>query len=167
MKKIAIIYGTCTDNTKGAAEKIADLLSAQSPEIYDVADCSVADIEAADFLILGTSTWGSGDLQDDWADMLDNLSDANLSGKTVALFGLGDSSSFSDTFVDGMGELYEFFSDKGCTMVGSVSTDGYSFEESRAVVDDEFVGLALDEDNEGDLTDDRITAWVDTLRAAL
>lgn len=167
MKKIAIIYGSSTDNTKGAAEKIAAQLSDQSPILSDVADCSASDFEAADFLILGTSTWGAGDIQDDWVDMLDNLSGTDLSGKQVALFGLGDSSSYSDSFVDGMGELYEFLSDKGVNFVGQVSTDGYTFDDSRAVVDGNFVGLALDEDNEDDMTDDRIASWIEKIKAAL
>lgn len=167
MKKIAIIYGTCTDHTKEAAEKIATQLSGYSAVVYDVAKCGVEAFEGADALILGTSTWGVGDLQDDWVDMLDRLSGVELSGKQVAFFGLGDSSSFSDTFVDGMGELYEFFREKGCKIVGGVSTDGYSFDASRAVVNDLFVGLPLDEDNEPEQTDSRIAAWVDLLVGAL
>ncbi len=167
MKKISIIYGSSTDNTKAAAEQIAALLTEHAPEVLNVADCNADSFTSADFLILGTSTWGCGDLQDDWADMLDRLKGVDLSGKRVALFGLGDSSSFSDTFVDGMGELYEFFRDKNCQIFGSVSSDGYSFDASRALVDDEFVGLPLDSDNEDHLTQERISAWMKNLKPSL
>ncbi len=167
MKKIAIIYGSSTDHTKSVAEEIANRLGEFSPEVKNVADCSAEDFTAPDFLILGTSTWGCGDLQDDWADMIDRLGSADLSGKQIALFGLGDSSSFSDTFVDGMGELYEFFTGKNCQIVGSVSSDGYSFESSRAIVDDDFVGLALDVDNEDDLTSERLNAWLGSFKSSL
>ncbi len=164
MKKIAIIYGSTTDNTRDAAEKIAEKLSEFSPQLKDVAKCSVDDFTAADCLILGTSTWGAGDLQDDWYDVIPKLKTVDLSDKIVALFGLGDASSYSDTFVDGMGELYEFFAEKGCKIVGFVATAEYTFDDSRAVLGDEFVGLPLDADNESDLTDERIAAWVESIK---
>lgn len=164
MKKISIIYGSSTDNTRETAEKIAKQLSEFSPQLKDVAQCSADDFTAADCLILGTSTWGLGDLQDDWYDMLPKLKSVDLSGKTVALFGLGDASSYSDTFVDGMGELYEFFSGKGCKIVGSVATSEYSFDDSRAVVENEFVGLPIDADNESNLTDERVSSWVHNIK---
>lgn len=167
MKKISIIYGSCTDHTKDAADQIAALLAEYSPKVLNVAECNTESFTSADFLILGTSTWGCGDLQDDWVDVLDQLKTTDLSGKRVALFGLGDSSSFSDTFVDGMGELYEFFSDKNCQILGSVSADGYSFDSSRAYVNDEFVGLPLDSDNEEHLTKERIATWVGSLKSTL
>ena len=167
MKKISIIYGTCTDHTKEAAELIASKLSDFQPELHNVADCGTEPFEQSDCLILGTSTWGCGDLQDDWGDMLDKLSGVELTGKQVALFGLGDSSGFSDTFVDGMGELYHFFNDKGCKIIGQVPTDGYSFDDSTAVVNDEFVGLPLDADNEEDQTEERIEGWVSELKPLL
>ncbi len=164
MKKISIIYGSTTGNAQETAEKIAKQLSEFSPQLKDVAQCSADDFTAADCLILGTSTWGLGDLQDDWYDMLPRLKSVDLSGKTVALFGLGDASSYSDTFVDGMGELYEFFSGKGCEIVGAVATTGYSFDDSRALVDNEFVGLPIDADNESDLTDERVSSWVQNIK---
>jgi flavodoxin I len=164
MKKISIIYGSSTGNAQETAEKIAELLSEFSPQLKDVAQCSADDFTAADCLILGTSTWGLGDLQDDWYDMLPRLKSVDLSGKIVALFGLGDASGYSDTFVDGMGELYEFFFGKGCKIVGSVATAGYSFDDSRAVVDNKFVGLPIDVDNESDLTDERVSSWVQNIK---
>ncbi len=164
MKKISIIYGSTTDNTKETAGKIAEQLNEFNPQVKDVAKCSAEDFTDADFLILGTSTWGLGDLQDDWYEMLSQLKSVDLSDKTVALFGLGDSSGYSDTFVNGMGELYEFFAGKRCNIIGSVSTSEYNFDDSRAVIDNEFVGLPLDADNESDLTDGRVAAWVENIK---
>ncbi len=164
MKKILIIYGSTTDNTKEVAEKIAEQLSEFAPQLKDVAKCNVEDFTTADCLVLGTSTWGAGDLQDDWYDILPKLKAVDLSEKTVALFGLGDGYSYSDTFVDGMGELYEFFAGKGCKIVGFVATAEYSFDDSRAVVGDKFVGLPIDADNESDRTDKRITTWVEDIK---
>jgi len=111
-------------------------------------------------LILGTSTWGAGELQDDWYDGLNTLQGADLSGKTIALFGCGDCASYSDTFVGGMGELYNGIKDSGARFIGAVETDGYTFDDSEALIDGKFIGLPLDDINEDDKTDTRIEAWV-------
>ena len=95
------------------------------------------------------------------------LKSANLEGKTVALFGCGDSESYPDTFVGGMAEMYNVAKNVGACVIGSVSTNGYTFDESEAVVDGKFVGLALDEVNEDDKTDERIDAWVAEIQPSL
>jgi len=167
MTKIAIIYGSSTDNTKNAAEEIAGKLTDMDVNIMDVSAVDVNNLGDYTSLILGTSTWGLGDLQDDWDSMINKFASAYLNGKTVALFGLGDSGSYPDTFVDGMGILYEAIKDKGINLIGQVSTDGYDFDESKAVVDGKFVGLALDEDNESDKTDSRISDWINMIKPQL
>ena len=91
------------------------------------------------------------------------LKAAGLTGKKVAVFGCGDSESYSDTFCGGMKELYDAAEAAGATMVGHVSTDGYNYDDSDAVVDGQFVGLALDDVNEDDKTESRIEAWLPTL----
>mgnify|MGYP000388119494 CR=1 FL=1 len=96
-----------------------------------------------------------GDLQDDWYEALDKLKTKNLSGKKVGLIGIGDQFGFGDTFVDGIGTIYEEIKDMGINLVGKTSTDGYSFSGSKAVVDDEFVGLVIDENNQSELTDEK------------
>ncbi|MGC3977699.1 MAG: flavodoxin [Paludibacteraceae bacterium] len=158
MKSLAIIYGSTGDNTKNVAKKIAEKIT--GADLLDVASITKADVEKYDNLIIGSSTWGLGDLQDDWDGFLPELKKADLTGKTISLFGLGDSSSYSDTYVDAMGIIFETIKDKGCNIIGSVSTAGYSFDSSRADNGGQFVGLALDEDNEFNKTDDRISEWV-------
>ena len=163
MKPTAIIDGSTGDNTKTVAKKISAKIA--DSRLIDVATLKVSELESYDNLILGTSTWGVGDLQDDWEGFLPELKKANLEGKTVALFGLGDSSSYSDTFVDGMGILYEAIQAKGCKIIGMVSTNEYTYDASRADNGAQFVGLALDEDNEYTLTDSRISAWLTDILA--
>ncbi len=167
MKKVTIIYGSNTDNTKEAAQIIAAQLQEFSPEVKDVAKCSVEDFTGADHLFLGTSTWGAGELQDDWYDVLPKLKSVVLSGKSISLFGLGDSDSYPDTFVDGLGELYEFFIEKGCQCVGAVPTADYSFDYSKAVANGEFVGLPLNADSESHLTEERIAHWLKGIKETL
>ena len=139
----------------------------QDDGIIDVQNLSADVVNKYDVLILGTSTWGAGEMQDDWYDGVKVLKQAGLQGKTVAVFGCGDSESYSDTFCGGMAELYNAAKDAGATMTGEVATDGYNFDDSEAVVDGKFVGLALDEVNEDDKTDSRIEAWVEELKKNL
>ena len=153
---VAVIYGSAMGNTESAANIIADKLGIS--DVLNIADINADKINSYDNLICGTSTWGSGDLQDDWDGF--DFSGLSLSGKVVAVFGMGDSESYSDTYCGGMGKLAQNLKDAGATLVGEVSTDGYNFESSDAVVDGKFVGLALDNDNQEDQTEARIDAWI-------
>lgn len=153
---VAVIYGSAMGNTESAANIIANKLGIS--DVLNIADIDADKINSYDKLICGTSTWGSGDLQDDWDGF--DFSGLSLSGKVVAVFGMGDSESYSDTYCGGMGKLAQNLKDAGATLVGEVSTDGYNFEASDAVVDGKFVGLALDNDNQEDQTEARIDAWI-------
>ena len=157
--KTAIFYGSTTGTTEMVAGKVGELLGA---EVLSVTE--IDRVEEYDFVIFATSTWGMGDLQDDWYEALDKLKTKNLSGKKVGLIGIGDQFGFGDTFVDGIGTIYEEIKDMGINLVGKTSTDGYSFSGSKAVVDDEFVGLVIDENNQSELTDERINAWVEKVK---
>jgi flavodoxin I len=163
MKNIAIIYGSSTDNTKNVAQKIAQKLSGENVLLADVSKVDFSELANYPNIILGTSTWGLGDLQDDWDGRISELQNTDLTGKTLAFFGLGDSSSYSDTFADGMGLLYEALEGKGIKTTGAFPTDGYSFDSSKAVKNGKFVGLAIDEDNESDLTEQRVDAWITSI----
>ena len=164
MKKIGIFYGSSGGTTEGVAKTIAGKLGLGAADVHDVAKAKVEDVVACDVLVLGSSTWGAGDLQDDWYDFLPKLQSLDLSGKLVALFGCGDSSSFSDTFCDAIGTLHDDLKATGCKFIGAVDASSYTYDDSTAESDGRFVGLALDEVNEGDKTDDRITAWVQQLK---
>ena len=163
MKKIGIFYGSNSGNTESVANKLQDLFGAANADLINVSNAKVTDFDQYDNIILGTSTWGIGDLQDDWESFLPNLKKANLAGKKVALFGVGDSMSYADSFVDGMGELYDTV-ENSATVVGFTATDGYSYDASKAEKDGKFVGLAIDEDNESNKTDSRAAAWVEELK---
>lgn len=167
MKKTGIFYGSTTGTTELVARLIADKLGIAPADVHEVTQLDTALAESYEALILGTSTWGDGELQDDWYDGLKVLQGAHLSGKIVALFGCGDSESYSDTFCDAMGLLYEGLKDSGCTFVGAVDDSGYTYSASVAAADGLFVGLALDDVNESDRTDDRVSAWAAQLQTEL
>lgn len=160
MAKTIVVYGSSTGTCESIAQTIGEKLGA---EVIEVTNLTAGQLEAADNILLGTSTWGAGDMQDDWYDGVATVKSVDLSGKKVAIFGCGDSASYSDTFCGGMKEVYDAAVEAGATVVGAVSTDGYEFDDSAAVVDGKFVGLALDDVNEDDKTADRIDAWLPTL----
>ncbi len=157
MDKIGLFFGSDTGAVKEVAGEIKNVFSKEI-ELHDIADASQEDMEKYDKLILASSTWGDGDLQSDWEDFEGVLEDIDFSSKTIALVGLGDQEGYEDTFCDALGILYKYVKDGN--VVGFTDTDGYEFEESTAIVDDKFVGLILDEDNQHDLTKERIESWV-------
>ena len=164
MKKIGIYYGSLTGTTEQVARKIAALLSVDSKDVHDVAKSAPSSVAGYDMLILGTSTWGEGELDEAWLDFLPGLEVLTLRGKQIALFGCGDE-TMSETFCDGVGHLYERLIPTGATFVGQYPADCYSFEKSRAVVDGEPVGLLLDQVNHPELTELRLRGWCDEIAA--
>lgn len=163
MANIGIYYGSDTGSTESVAKELAKILNIAKEDLHDV-DRAKADLSNYDVLLFGTSTTGLGDLLDSWDSFLSKIDDSALSGKKVALFGCGDSVSYSDTFCDGVGKLYEAIKDKGCTIIGKVSPEGYSYDSSEALVDGQFVGLLIDEDNESDKTAERLSLWIGNLK---
>lgn len=163
MKKTIVVYGSSTGTCEEIANTIGEKLGV---DVINVADLTADVIAANDNLLLGTSTWGAGELQDDWYDGISVLKGADLSGKTVALFGCGDAESYPDTFCGAMAEIYNAVSGQA-KVIGGVSTDGYTFDDSDAVVNGQFVGLALDNVNEEEKTDSRIDAWIESIKTEL
>lgn len=157
-----LIYGTDTGNTRSVAKKIAKALPEATVIHIDKAE--TLDFENCEFLILGAPTCGYGDLSTDWEDGMAKLDRADLTGKTVALFGTGDQVNYPDTFVDAMGILYDKVLSRGGKVVGRTSTSGYQFDGSTALRNGDFVGLVLDQDNQPEKTDARIAAWVGGLK---
>ena len=169
MAKIGLFFGTDTGTTRKLAKQIKrsfddDLMA--SPLNVNRAD--LEGFMSYQYLILGTPTLGDGLLpglsaeceNESWEEFLPTLEDQDFSGKTIAIFGLGDQVGYPDEFVNAIFFLYEFFEDRGAKLVGQWPVDGYEFEDSLAVVDDHFLGLALDQDNQPDLTDNRLNAWL-------
>ncbi|MBN2039796.1 MAG: flavodoxin [Spirochaetes bacterium] len=164
MKKIAILYGSTTGNTENAAKQIAEKIGKEQVTLFNVSGFSASDLNEYDILLLGTSTWGMGDLQDDWDSFLPVLKESNLQGKYIGLFGLGDSSGYDISFVDGMGTIYEQLENSCAKFIGSCDSDEYDFISSKALINGRFVGLALDKDNESDKTAGRISSWIESIK---
>lgn len=162
--RVAIFYGSTTCYTEMAAEKIqqqlANLLST-SVDLFDIKDTALSKTAEYDILLFGISTWDFGELQEDWESTWDDIKDMSLEGKTVALFGLGDQLGYADWFQDALGMLHDEVIILGCDIVGYWPNTGYEFTASKGLTEDQqfFVGLSLDDENQYDLTDDRIVQW--------
>jgi len=163
MQNVGIFYGSSTGNTEASAKQMQMSLGIDNAKVFDVANTNAKEVEQFSNLIFGSSTLGFGELQDDFYDFLAQLKKVNMEGKKVAIFGYGDQQCYAYSFADALGEIYSTLQNKGCKMMGKTSTDSYYFEESQAVINREFVGLVLDEDNQLDLTDERIKHWITQL----
>lgn len=166
MKKVGIFYGSTTGTTEAVAFKIAKLMGMADGDVHDVASSTPSQLGDYDLLILGTSTWGSGEIEEDWLDFLDGAEELSLKGKKIALFGCGDE-TMTDTFCNGVGELYSRLKPTGAEFVGRYDTIGYSYARSAAEIDGEIVGLLLDEVNHPELTDLRLRGWTTQLKSGL
>ena len=163
MNKIAILYGSSGGNTESIANRIKDLFEGNA-DVFNVESVSVEAVQPYQYLILGTSTTGIGDLQDDWEGFLPTFSSRmDFTDKTIAIFGLGDRASFSDSFAEYIYFLYVELKDK-VKIVGEIPDEGYTYDDSLAVEDGKWLGLAIDEDNEYDDTEERLNKWVEQLK---
>jgi flavodoxin I len=164
LAKIGIFYGSSTGTTSAVAGIIRERLGTDLAALADIAAADPAGLLEYPLLILCSSTWGAGEMQDDWKDFLPLLADIDLSRVRVGIVGLGDQENYPDTFVDAIGILADRVRARGAWLAGLTSTDGYDFASSMGREKGRFLGLALDEDNQSDLTSDRVDRWLSQLR---
>ncbi len=164
MAKTGLFYG---GSPKGSTYKVAALiqkeLGKKNVDIHNIADVRPADIEQYKNLIMGTSALGIGDMHRDWEMFIDDLSEINFEGKRVAIFGLGDQKMYPESFADGMGTIYCRLPDKS-GVVGFWPLEGYKYYFSSAEKDGQFVGLAIDDDSQPELTEERVKKWAEILK---
>lgn len=173
MSKIKIIFGTDTGNTRRIAKQIFKILGPEKAEKpINIAKLTLDDFIGFDHMILGTPTYGmgilpgveTGTLQPSWAEFVTKLEGVDLTGKTIALYGLGDQKKYEKNFVDGLYKLYQPLIDAGAEIIGHWPNQNYDFIESAALIDEQFIGLPLDQDNQKDLTDERLATWIEQLK---
>ena len=162
--RIKLIYGSDTGNTELVTEDITKLLD--DVEVTTVADLTPEDWDHDKF-ILGIPTWYDGELQSDWKDYFEEFKTIDFTNKTVAIFGLGDQLGYEEWFCDGIGILAEVIMENGGKVIGYTEKDNsYDLEETpKSLVDDNtFYGLCIDEDNQPELTQDRLEKWVGDIK---
>ncbi len=164
MASVGLFFGSDTGNTEAIAQMIQKQLGEKLVQVQDIAKSSKEDIENFDLLILGIPTWYYGEAQCDWDDFFPELEGIDFSSKLVAIFGCGDQEDYAEYFCDAMGTIRDIVEAKGATILGNWSTEGYEFEASKALVDDNhFVGLCIDEDRQPELTPERVSNWVNQI----
>jgi flavodoxin I len=164
MNKTAIIYSFNTKKTSKVAERIREAFNEDAIEMVNAEDLTPEKLLEYEQFILGVPTWFDGELPNYWDEFVPALEDLDLHGKKFALFGLGDQKGYPENFLDGVGIMAELLEDRGASLVGFTSTEGYDFEDSRARRADQFAGLAIDYENQGSMNKERVAAWVDQLR---
>ena len=158
--KMGLIYGSDTGATEEIANKIKEKFNQYEIDIRNVGSVNEKIIMNYDILIFGLSTWYDGDLQSDWEEYFEEFKKIDFSGKLIAIFGLGDQWGYDYNFVDGIGIIAKQIIENNGKIIGEWPTKGYTFEESKALKDkDTFYGLALDEDNQYEETENRIEIW--------
>lgn len=158
---IGLFYGSSTCYTEMTAEKIQRRLGEGMVDVFNIADTPIATTADYEYIILGIPTWDYGELQEDWEDIWDDIDDVDFTGKKVAIYGQGDQEGYPEWFLDAMGFLWGKVATLGATTVGLWPNEGYQFDNSKALTQDGkyFVGLALDDENEFDLSEDRLEKW--------
>jgi len=169
MNKVAIFYGP----ENGAVHRVAKLLASKienlKPDLIHVNEASAVDMARYDTIIFGISTIGRDTWDQkfgnvDWAKFMPTVTSFDFTGKKVAIFGLGDHITYAYHFVNSMGILARLVVKNGGQLLGKVSPDGYTFQDSDALEGGLFLGLPLDEDFEPELTEDRLNCWVEQLK---
>ncbi|QIZ76154.1 flavodoxin FldA [Ferrimonas lipolytica] len=160
MASVGLFFGSDTGNTEAVAKMIQKKLG-ELVEVKDIAKSSKEEIDEFSLLLFGIPTWYYGEAQCDWDDFFPELEQIDFNDKLVAIFGCGDQEDYAEYFLDAMGELGNIVRDRGAIIVGHMSTEGFEFEASKALVDDNtFIGLGIDEDRQPELTEQRVDAWV-------
>lgn len=168
MPSIGIFFGTDTGRTRLLAKQIAKKLGDAAAAPVNIGRTTLTDFLAHDRLILGSPTLGAGELpglstglnQPSWEEFLPQLAGADMRGKIVAIFGLGDQKKYPDEFVDAIGLIHDVVVAAGATVIGRWPVDGYEFNISQALDGDEFLGLAIDQINQPLLTEERVERWL-------
>jgi flavodoxin I len=163
MTTIGLFYGSSTGNTEFVADEIKAIIDQIDPDlcqIFNVGSTTLEQFLSFDYLILGIPTWNTGQLQDDWEIFLPQIAGKDMTGKKVAIFGLGDQYGYGFNFLDAVGLLAETILGNNADLYGMWSTEGYEYDESLAEYGDKFLGLGLDEEGQKELTTPRLKQWI-------
>ncbi len=164
MKKVGIFYAINTKKTAQIGKQIQEAFGNSLANVIPIEESGIKDFENYENFVLGVSTWFDGELPSYWDEFLPEIENLNMKGKKVAIFGLGDQIGYPVNFVDGIGLLATFFEKLGATIVGYTSLNEYEFENSLAIRNGKFMGLALDQENQSELSTARISSWVEQLK---
>lgn len=84
-------------------------------EVKEGMDTFAEELQAYDKILIGSYTWGDGELPDEIICFYEELQNTDLQGKIGAVFGAGDSSY--DHFARAVDLLEETLKDQGCVII--------------------------------------------------
>ena len=114
---------------------------------------------------MGADHWDNETIVDEWIGFFSAIQDISFARKKVAIVGLGNCVLYPEHFAAGMADLYEYVIKKDAEVLGFVDGSGYDYLDSDAVNEDGiFCGLPIDEDNEPELTAERLEKWLVQLK---
>ena len=143
MKKIGLFYAAKAERTSWVAEKIQKEFGEDKIEVVAIEQAWQNDFAAYDCFIVGASTWFDGELPTYWDELLPK---------------------YPENFADGIGLLAEVFEGDGATLVGFTSSEGYTFERSRALRGNQWCGLVIDLDNQSEQAKKKIKEWCEQVK---
>ena len=164
MSKTVIIYSFHTQKSKKVAQKVVEAFGEDKITEVNAEELTTEVLEKNDHFILSAPTWFDGELPNYWDEFVPALEDMDLKNKTFAVFGLGDQKGYPENYCDAIGILVKILENCGATIIGHTPLEGYTFESSKAQRGDKFVGLPLDQENQGRLTKGRVDKWVAQLK---
>jgi len=116
--KVSILYGSTTGTTEQVADLLKNFLNSHEVQVASVAAANEDHVKEADVVLLGSSTWGYGELQDDFADYVDQITPALYGNKKVAVFGCGDQVGFADVFCEAVTIIEDKLQSVGAELIG-------------------------------------------------
>ena len=169
MKKTVLIYWPKRGNVESTVARLSAHFDKDAIDIFTITEIEPEKLIDYDLLIFGGSTIGADHWEDShissWYNFFEALKSVNLQGKAAAIFGLGDQVLYPEHFVDGMVVIRDELVAAGAKIIGRWPVEGYEHTDSKSQEGDHFIGLALDDDQQHELSDERIRKWVEVLKS--
>jgi flavodoxin I len=171
MSKTAVFFSPEGGNVNSVADKLGEMIGKDKVDVIPLREVKEEDLINYHQMIVigstvGTDHWSNEAVPDEWPDFFSKMEPISFEDKKVAIVGLGNSFIYPSHFANDMAELYENFQKKHAKIYGFVDAKDYDFTESDAVNEEGFFcGLAIDEDNEPELTPSRLEKWIQQLQA--
>ena len=170
MNKTALLFSPEGGNVNSVTIKLGEVIGIKKVDIIPVREVVKGDIKEYNQIIfvgstVGADHWSSETVVDEWQEFFSKMDEISFEDKKVAIVGLGNSVLYPEHFADGMAHLYKTLTEKKAKILGFVDAKEYTFTDSEAVNDDGyFCGLPIDEDNEEELTAERLEKWISILK---
>ncbi len=167
MSAIGLFYSFNSHKTRKIGEEIAEMFGQRAIEAINAETVNEEQFLKYEDMILGVPTWFDGELPNYWDEFVPALEELDLAGKKIAIYGLADQKGYPENFGDAVGLMAKLLRSRGAKIVGETSPEGYTFESSRALENGKFLGLILDQENQGRLTDKRLRMWLEDLKTTM